>query len=98
MTEKDQWGQESDITAEDMQIWGDYREWGRSAVGQRILAHLEEHLHAEETITPEEIRGDPIDPTAYLVRSGMRRAFRFIKTQIDALDRIEARRLREERG
>ena len=94
---KDPWGQDPEISMDDLAIWGDYQQWSQTPRGERILEHLRQNLYVRETMTPEEAmtqagQPTPIDTTALLLRSGMRRAFMFIEAQCTALEDLERMR------
>jgi len=100
--EEDPYGLEGGLDPEILEIWTDYRAWARTARGKRILAHIAEHCGASETKTFEELetsmgRPTPIDTTAFFLREGMRRLYRFILAQTTAIDDLEnAKRMRGE--
>jgi hypothetical protein len=99
--EGDQWGLLPGVNPEDLTILQDYKEFSKSARGERILAHLRMILHADETQTHEEElshRGTftPIDTTAYFIRCGMRRAWALVQSHVNGLDELERMRRENE--
>ena len=92
--EGDQWGLLPGVEPGDLSILADYQEFARTPRGERILEHLKMILHAGETLTIEEQMTQsgqytPIDPTALLIRTGMRRAWALIETHVHGLERLE---------
>jgi hypothetical protein len=99
MTEEagDQWGLLPGVDPGDLQILADYEAFSKTPRGERILDHLRIRLHAEETRTVEEALTDmgqptPIDTTALLIRTGMRRAWSIIDSHVNALTNLEKMR------